>query len=283
MPHEDFRELNGLRHHIVEWDAPPGVPTLVLLHGYLDLAWSFAPFAAALQARMPVRLIAPDLRGHGETEWVGRGGYYHFADYVADVHALLTALPKPLWLLGHSMGGSLSAILAGTFPDLISRLVLVEGLGPASRDDDPADRMAQWIQEVGERREKPSRPMTLAEAARRLQDKHVRLPDELAKFLAEKGTRAVDGGYVWSFDPLHRTRSPAPFPLDQFRRFLKRIACPTLLVEGSESWFRAFVDVDGRDRDIAGREVKVIDQASHMIHQEQPEALASVVAEFLRR
>ena len=209
-PRSDFLELNRLRHHVLSWDASPKAPTLVMLHGYLDLAWSFAPFAEALQQRFDARIIAPDLRGHGETEWAGRGGYYHFPDYVADVVALLRTLPTPVLLLGHSMGGTIASLVAGTFPALVKKLVLIEGMGPLPSMDPAPERMARWIHDVEERSRKPSKPMpSLEVAAARLRETNERLSEALSMFLVERGTRQVEGGYEWAYDPLHRTRSPA--------------------------------------------------------------------------
>jgi pimeloyl-ACP methyl ester carboxylesterase len=280
MPESTERTLNGLRHRLLIWESPG--PTLVLLHGFLDLSWSFAPFVEALQRKLAVRVIAPDLRGHGATDWVGAGGYYHFPDYVADVHALLTEVATPRWLLGHSMGGTIAALVAGTFPSLVDRLVLVEGLGPLAHADSSPERMEQWIREVRERRARPARPMPTLEAAQaRLMENNHRLKPELARLLAENGTRAVDGGYVWSFDPIHRTRSPLPFQTEQLREFLRRIESPTLLVDGAESGFSIFLEHDRRADEIRKVARATIEEAGHMIHQDQPEALATLVATFL--
>lgn len=284
QPRSERRELNGLSHHLLRWPAPAGdgVGTLVLLHGYLDLAWSFASFVDALRPRLAGDVLALDLRGHGATEWVGRGGYYHFPDYVADVAALLRPLPKPVFLLGHSMGGTIAALVAGSFPELVDRLVLVEGLGPpAAPEPEPPDRIAQWIREVTERRARPPRPMPTRGAARdRLRESNPRLTPELATLLAEHGTRPVDGGFVWSFDPLHRTRSPASFSAAVFRTFLRRIACPALLVDAAESPFAQFID-DDRAGDLRRARAVTVADAGHMVHQDQPDALAEAVAAFL--
>lgn len=281
-PRSDLLELNRLRHHVLTWEAPPGAPTLVMLHGYLDLAWSFAPFVDELQQRLHARIIAPDLRGHGETEWVGRGGYYHFPDYVADVVALLRTLPTPVLLLGHSMGGTIASIVAGSFPELIQKLVLIEGLGPLPSSESAPERMGRWIHDVEERSRKPSKPMPSREAAAaRLRETNERLTEALSLFLVEHGTRPVEGGYVWAYDPLHRTRSPASFSLEIYRSFLRQIACPTLLVEASESLFPLMLAEDDRAGDIAQLQRARLEQAGHMIHHDQPAALAAAVAAFL--
>lgn len=286
-PREETRVLNGLRHRVLRWDAPVDSPTLVLLHGFLDLSWSFAPFAAAMRrageanGRAPLQIVAPDLRGHGETERVGRGGYYHFPDYVADMLPLIESLPRPRHLLGHSMGGTVAALLAGTFPELVDSLVLVEGLGPPTIQEEPPDRMSQWIREVRAQSESPPRVLAdVAAAAERLRRGNSRMGPELAELLARKGTRQVEGGLVWAFDPLHRTRSPLGFTPEAFRSFLARISVPTLVVEGSESNYPMWVG-DDRVTAIATRRDVRIEGAGHMVHQDQPEALAREVEAFV--
>lgn len=281
MQTAEFRELNGLRHRVFVRDGANDKQTLVVLHGFLDAAPAFAPFIEHLASRTGARIVAPDLRGHGGSEWVGRGGYYHFADYVADVHALVQSeKASPVALLGHSMGGSVAALVAGTFPELVSRLVLVEGLGPVASDVAPADRMRQWIDEVNARRDRVSTPMSLDDATRRLRRAHPRVDVQTLQVLAGKVTREVEGGRVWAYDPLHRTRSPIPFSTSNFNTFLSRIACPTLLVEGGESPFSQWI-ADDRANEIANLARARIPDAGHMLHLEQPEALAHVVADFL--
>lgn len=280
MPGEHFLELNGLRHRLLVHEAEPGAPTLVVLHGFLDCAASFEPFIERLSARVPHRVVAPDLRGHGGTEWIGRGGYYHFADYVADVHALLATMEEPVALFGHSMGGSIAALVAGAFPEMLTRLVLVEGLGPIPSDTAPPDRMRQWIDEVNARRGRPSKPMSLEDAQQRLQRAHPRVAPEVLKRVAQASTRRVEGGYVWAYDPLHRTRSPMSTHAADFNTFLARIACPTLLVEGAESPFAEWATDDRRNLVRQLSQAKLPD-AGHMIHLERPEALARLVGEFL--
>lgn len=277
----EIRELNGLRHQVRVHDDGRNEQTLVVLHGFLDSAAAFAPFIEELATRYRARIVAPDFRGHGGTEWVGRGGYYHFADYVADVHALIQSEKAlPVALLGHSMGGSVAALVAGAFPELVSRLVLVEGLGATASDATPPDRMRQWIKGVDAQRDQSLKPMSLADATRRLQRVHPRVDAPTLERLAEVSTREVEGGRAWAYDPLHRTRSPMPIPTADFKVFLSSIACPSLLVDGSESPFRQWIN-DKREDAIKDLKQVRIPDAGHMIHLEQAQALADVVADFL--
>ena len=284
MPTTLRRTLNGHNHQLVVWDGPAGAPTVLLVHGYLDLAHSFERFARALQTRFPCRILAPDLRGHGRTEWVSPGGYYHFADYVSDLYDLAQSEGSPVHLIGHSMGGNISALLAGAKPEIIRSLVLIEGLGPSTHETlSPPERMAEWFTGVRDVRSRVPRPLaSLEEAAARLLKNNPRLGSDEASRLAPHATRVTTEGLFWAFDPRLRTRSPMPYTVDSFRTFLKAITAPALFVEGSESQFHAYV-ADDRLEDIRGVRAISIDGAGHMVHQDRPDELADAVAAFLQQ
>ena len=139
--------VNGMTVHILEAGyETPGRPAVLLLHGFLDHAWTWEPVVDAGLGDAGLRLIAPDLRGHGDSDWVGPGGYYHFVDYLADVHELVAlAAPRQLSIVGHSMGGSVAAYYAGSYPERVHKLALLEGLGPPETNDPMPARVARWI------------------------------------------------------------------------------------------------------------------------------------------
>ena len=96
----DFRErfvtANRLRHHLLEWGESG--PVVLLLHGFLEHAHVWYRVAPRL-AEEGFHVFALDWRGHGDSDWVGAGGYYHFADYVADLALLVRELGgrRPWW------------------------------------------------------------------------------------------------------------------------------------------------------------------------------------------
>ena len=277
-------EANGLRHNVLEWDIAGADTTVVLLHGFLDLAWSFEHVALKLAPRYHV--IAPDLRGHGDTDWVGAGGYYYFPDYTADLARVLPALVrKRVYLVGHSMGGVVATQYTGTFPERVQKLALLEGTGPPGGNlaDAPA-RMLKHIETVDEARARGIRPLdSLAAATERLRQIYQRLEPAWAARLAEKATRPAPdgppGGRIWKHDPLHRTRSPLIFLLPLFEAFIKRIACPVLLVNAAESKFTFLHDPE-RQALFPNARVRTLADAGHMMQLDQPEALADMLLEF---
>ena len=280
-------EARGFKIHYVEWGKPNGEP-LILIHGFLDHARSWDPLVTALEkiTKRPMWIIAPDCRGHGDSGWVGTGGYYHFPDYVLDLDSLIRSLKvSSVVLLGHSMGGTISFIYSGTFPTQVKKLILVEGLGPAGFTfaDAPA-RMEKWIAEVKAlEQKKPVEYSSVEQMAQRLQRRDPRLKSKVALHVARHGSKQTSNGKrTWKFDPLHRTRSPQPFYVGQALEFLRRIECPVLLVRGKESHQVLRKDVKERFEAIAHLSMVEVANAGHMVHRDNPEGLTKAVAAFLK-
>jgi pimeloyl-ACP methyl ester carboxylesterase len=285
-PRDKFIDALGLAIHYLEWGEASGEP-LILVHGFLDQAASWNPFVNFLQARLGTApwIIAPDCRGHGDSGWVGAGGYYHFPDYLFDLNCLIRTLgTERLKLVGHSMGGSISFLYSGTFPQKVQKLVLIEGIGAAGMNfSDAPLRMEKWISELHDRGRNHFREYNSVEAgARQLQQTNPRLNSQTALHLARSGMKQnAKGKSIWKFDPLHRTTSPQPFYSAQAIEFLRRIECPVLVVDGRHSRHAQHPDRQQRLAVIREKHFAVIDNAGHMVHQDNPEGLAQVVAEFL--
>ncbi|MCG8420946.1 MAG: alpha/beta hydrolase [Proteobacteria bacterium] len=273
----------GLRYHMLEWDADSD-HTVILVHGFLDLSWGWqAVVESGLAGKF--HLVAPDMRGHGDSDRVGPGGYYYFMDYVADLADLADLVSRSrLSLVGHSMGGSICSYYAGSFPDRVTRLALLEGLGPPEETIDMPGRIRGWLN--GWKRARQREPVSYAnldEAAARL-CQHDRLLDPvLAEFLAERGTVATaDGRYHFKHDPLHVTRGPYPYRIDMAASLWKNINCPVLLVEGSKSIFRHHAEqVERRYAYFPTGKRVVIDGAGHMMQRHRPAELARLLRDFL--
>ena len=286
-PRDKFVDSQGLPIHCLEWGEPAGEP-LVLVHGYLDIAQSWSPFVTSLQEKLGKSLwiIAPDCRGHGDSGRVGAGGYYYFPDYVLDLDRVVRALGATQFkLIGHSMGGTISFLYAGTFPKRVSRLVLIEGIGPLGmKFSDAPLRMEKWITEMHERGRHHFREYTSVEAgASQLRQTNPRLSAALALDLARAGMKQNDKGkWVWKFDPLHCTAAPQPFYTEQALEFFRRIECPVLIVEGEASRQTRRTDKQARYDAIRNHRRVIIDHAGHMVHQDNPVALAEVIATFLK-
>ena len=276
---EQTLRANGLDHHVLVWGEAP--VDVLLCHGFLDVAWSFDAVARMLVAAGH-GVASFDWRGHGQTQWIGAGGYYHFPDYVLDLDELLPQLSSdPVHLVGHSMGGTACAMYAATRPEKLRSLSLVEGLGPpdASRTN-LSTRLRAWLDGVHKRRcEKPRRMTDLETALRRMRVQNPELPTELGMFLASKSTRTdPDGSLRWSFDPLHRTPSPRRFSAADFCELLEAIEVPCLAV-AAERGYRLEDEAMRLDR-ISDLRFVEIEDVGHMIHWLRPQALALALLDF---
>jgi pimeloyl-ACP methyl ester carboxylesterase len=280
QPRDRFIDANRLRHHLLEWGD--GGPVVLLLHGFLEHAHTWGLVAPRLAAA-GLHVFALDWRGHGDSEWIGRGGYYHFADYTADLAGLVRALGGEAALVGHSMGAGAALVYAGTEPERVRALACVDALGPGDMPAETApDRFAAWVTALERAEVRTRRVLTLAEAEATLAERFPRFPPAVARHMAEHGTRPEGEARVWKFDPLHQTPSPQPYYVAQARHFWRRIACPVLYVEGAESPLRLDpAEVAERVAVLRARRVTIAD-AGHHPHLERPDVLADALRAFLQ-
>jgi pimeloyl-ACP methyl ester carboxylesterase len=271
---------NGLDSHVYEWAPDAWSGTALLLHGYMDAGGSWDPVATKL-AKAGLRVLAPDLRGYGDSARAPAGSYYHFQDYVADVADLVEQLVgrTPLLLVGHSMGGTIATLYAGAFPANVTRLALLEGLGPPdSAFESMPDRMQTWIEQTRALREGDGRrgkPLgTREDALRRLAANHPGVAIEVLRArLPELVTDDGRGGLVWKADPLHKPPSPMPFFARAYLAFARRVTCPTLYVSGGPMGFHP-EDEEERLSSFASLERFEIPGAGHMMHWTRPDTVA---------
>lgn len=248
----------------------------MLVHGFADLGAGWAELAPLLGAHA----IAPDLRGHGDSDRVGAGGYYHFLDYVADLDDVIMQLARPrVVLVGHSMGGTISSYYAGARPGRLAALALLEGLGPpdATAAEGPV-RTASWIDAWRGVRASWKPMASLDDAVRRLRKHDPRLAPDVAHRLAAAGTHATDAGFVWKHDPLHRTFGPYGFRLALARQYWERVTCPVLIVDSAQSELNlGDAERASRRTSFARHRHLTIDQAGHALHRHQPAVLAEAL------
>lgn len=230
-------------------------------------------------------VIAPDLRGHGDSAWA-IGSTYSMIDYVLDLAALVKSLQlNAVTIVGHSLGGSVSLQFAGVYPDRVSRLVAIEGLGPPPGLRKPSSaqaHMLQWVREMQAlARRHPHAYPSIHEAIARMREANPRLTAEQASHLTVNGVLwREDGTYVWKFDNFVRAVSSYLFNLDEAREIWGHITCPVLLVRGTESW-APDPKVDGRGKAFRSPELLDVEGAGHWVHHDQPAAFLRGVRAFL--
>jgi pimeloyl-ACP methyl ester carboxylesterase len=282
--HSAFHELNGLRHHVRIW-GPAGAPPVFLLHGWMDVSASFQFVVDELQRDWQV--IAPDWRGFGLSAWATQG--YWFPDYYADLDALLKLYSpeQPAQLVGHSMGGVIAGTYAGICPERVARLISLEGFGLARTS--PADapqRYRRWLSELGEESRFRSYHSFDALAAR-LQRDNPRLTPEKAQYIAGIWAHETAPGVIEMFsDPRHKRANPVLFRIEELIACWREVTAPALWVFGRNSEGTGYLkDTPEQlaERKGAMRNCREawVEDAGHMLHHDQPAAVARLIEEFL--
>lgn len=284
----EFIPVRGLQYHIRHWGRE-GAPKLFMMHGWMDVSASFQFMVDCLQGDWHV--IAPDWRGFGLTKNPGVDSYW-FPDYMGDLDAILEHYSPdlPVNLLGHSMGGNVACVYAGARPERVHRLINLEGFGlAATRPEQAPKRYAKWLKELRD----PPGMRTYAsreDVMRRLQKNDLRLTDERADFISRHWSAKNERG-EWEIlgDPAHKLVSPILYRVDEVLACWQEIVAPVLWVEAddTEAWRwmgskeTARIEIDRRIGFLRNVTTASIADAGHMLHHDQPEALARVIEQFL--
>jgi pimeloyl-ACP methyl ester carboxylesterase len=283
MPVSHYFTSQGLRLHYVDW-GNAGAPCLLLIHGMRDHARSWDWVARAL--RDGWHIIAPDLRGHGDSQWSPDGAYlgpFHVLD-IADLVDTLGC--ENLSIIGHSYGGNVAARYSAIFPERVRKLVLVDGLGPSPtvmakwNANGQVSRTREWMEKRRETASRKTRRFnTVAEAVARMAAANRHLSGDRARHLATHGVRQHADGYGWKYDPEVFNFLPEDFAIES-SEFWREIAAPTLLCWGNESWTNN-PRTDGRTAFFRDQRTVVFDEAGHWLHHDQFDAFLTVLSEFL--
>ncbi|MDP6343231.1 MAG: alpha/beta hydrolase [Alphaproteobacteria bacterium] len=274
-----------LRLHYVDW-GNEGAPPMLLVHGGRDHCRNWDWVAEAF--RDDYHIIAPDLRGHGDSEW-SVGGSYNIPEYVYDIAQLVHQKQMaPVTIVSHSLGGMISLQYAGLYPENVKHLVAIEGLGASpERLAETAkktidERLAGWVDELRQASGRtPRRYASLEDAFRRMQDENPHLSEAQARHLTVHGANQnEDGSYSWKFDNYVRIFRPYGLTTPEIEHLWSRIACPTLLVRGTESWASDPVE-DGRMMHFRNARLANIDGAGHWAHHDRLDVFLDLVRELL--
>lgn len=271
-----------LRLHYADW-GNEGAPPLLLVHGERDHCRNWDWVAQALRSEYHV--IAPDLRGHGDSQWL-IGGAYTLADCVYDIAQLVhQAGLEDIAIVGHSMGGAVSLGYAGLFPETVRRLVSIEGIGPPPGSDDAMPhhaRLLQWVDALRDLSARtPKRYPTVEDAFERMRQANPHLSAEQARHLTIHGSNQnEDGTYSWKFDNYIRVWPPFGISAQQAAGIFQRIACPTLLIHGTESWASDPAE-DGRLAAFRNARSVRVDAAGHWVHHDRLDRFLEILRQFL--
>ena len=279
-PEELEIQTSTLRLSAKCWGNPEGMPVLAF-HGWLDNAATFDHLAPYLKE---YRLVSLDLPGHGLSEHRPSGSSYHFSDIIVDVLEVLYVLGwQRFSLLGHSMGAGVASYLAGTVPEKISSVILIEGLGSLAQK---AEKMPKILRESAEQwqqlayKKLPLYPNV--ETAVKVRH-HVGGIEELSvRTLVARGLQSVDGGFTWRSDPRLKIKSRHYLTEEQACAFLQQITAPVLLIEAENA-------KQDQWNELLHKRIRYIKNLQHCkitgdhhLHLDNPEEVAAVIREFLQ-
>ena len=302
-PRSRFISVRGLRYHVLEWGSAatvtPERPPLMLLHGWMDVGASFQFVVDALHTSR--YCVALDWRGFGLSDAPPATDTYWIPDYLGDLDVALHALffdqadaPQQIDLLGHSMGGNVVMLYAGIRPELVRRLVNLEGFGmPRTKPTQAPKRLLQWLDEL----KAPAQMRCYASVegvAERLRKTNPMLTPQRAAWLAPHWSRQQTGADgkpgPWEIlgDPAHKRINPHLYQRDEVLECWKLITAPLMWVEGDQTdvakwWGTRFTKEEFHERlsVVANVEKHVLGPAGHMLHHDQPEELARRLEAFL--
>lgn len=284
-PQSRFYHSRGLRLHYLDW-GNADAPVLILIHGGLEHARVWDQLARQLCADWHV--LVPDLRGHGDSDW-STGGAYAIPDFVPDIAALVAALgERPVNLVAHSLGGNIAVHYTALFPEKVSRLCVIEGLGfspeaRARRDEKSRrEQLCEWVEKVrGLDALGASQYPSVEAAVQRLMKHDPLLSRELAEYVCERGLRPNDNGQLrWKYDHQIRGFGSAEIASVEPSDLWRAIECPVLLMYGAESW-ASNPQHDGRVQHFAQARVVSVERAGHNLHHHQPEVFLTHLRAFL--
>jgi pimeloyl-ACP methyl ester carboxylesterase len=283
IPRHEQVSMRGLKHRLTWWGEPTAQP-IVLLHGFQDCGDTWQFLADCLPDRWS--LVAPDWRGFGGTEWAP-GGYW-FPDYLADLEALLDyCVPDgPASVISHSMGANIAMLYSGIRLQRLKWLVNLEGIG--LRRTDPAaapERYAVWLDQVRQPLNDGQYP-SVQQLAAVLMKRNPRLSADRAEFVARAWTRDEETGVRLAFDPRHRYVNPVLYRREEAEACWSRIQIPMLLITGGSSGHEERRLADFSDeyvhKLIRNARIVTLPGLGHMMHHEDPQALAAPIIDFAR-
>ena len=276
---ETLITIRGLKICLCTWGPEEG-PLVLCLHGILEQGAAWSEVAIRL-AQKGYRVIAPDLRGHGRSDRVGKGGSYNLIDFLGDIDAIVENLAgKAFILVGHSLGSVLGAIFATIRPQSIKNIVLVETILPTySEEEDPTTTLANQLNSMAAPPEHPIFP-DVKTAAERLRKATPAISPALAKLLAERITEPCEGGVRWRWEPLLRTRTGISLNgigRSRYLKLLNKIKVPITLVYGDKSNFNRIEDLN-KQQEAMPNATKVVVSGGHNLPLEAPSALAKIIS-----
>ncbi len=271
-------ESNGIQLAAKEWGTSEGKP-MIALHGWLDNANSFDKMLPFLEG---MHVIAVDMAGHSRSDFRSADSGYDIWQDIADVLAISQQMGWDRFgLLGHSRGAIVSALVAGTFPKLVTHSLLIDSYFPIPNK--PANAAAQLAKAIADsqrfRSFTPSAFDSFAAAVNARVNGFVPLQEAAAVILAERGVVEVDGKFSWRNDQRLKASSMVTFTKEQCESFFTAIECPIMLIKAESGLLSGPIQPQLLDW---VPHIEVVSMAgSHHLHlEDQAEQVAQKAQQF---
>ena len=272
--------VNGLRYAAKIWGPEDGKP-VIALHGWLDNANTYDVIAPLLPS---LRICSVDLAGHGHSGHRPGWGQYYFFEYAYDILEIAELLGWDTFsLMGHSMGAHISVIAAGTEPEKIDQLMLIEGFGtPNNFAPSIVPEMNRNMYRRTKRlrtKRAPIYPSIDAMVQARVSS-FFKIEEKAARILTERSCVAEEDGFTWRMDPKLKLMSPVMISHEQFCEFVKEVSAPTCLILADKGVPHSKELLDERIQSHKNLRIEHL-QGGHHLHLEEPsQQVAEIVADF---
>lgn len=284
-PSPQLERLSLHDRDVTVWKHEAPGPLVVFLHGFLDTGRSFD---AVIEAHSgPLNAIAVDWRGHGKARPLPRGSSAHLLDHLKDLSALFdhlaTAATLPDAVVAHSMGGNVALLLAGTRPDVVKRLMLLDALGAPPEDaEDQVDRLRRLLEYPQPKRAFKSVD-GLEAGVKRIRQSAPNLTDDGARrMLAHNLEPAAGGQLQFAFDPQLRGPTPTRWPEAFWQKLCSNVSAPAWVVRAEHGFIPEGDLATGRFSALERGKWVELEGAGHHLHVDHPERVAALLKELLQ-
>lgn len=280
------RRVNVERLPLALWDYGGEGPRVLFVHGFLDSGRGFEDVALALKG--DCRCLCLDWRGHGGSGFASPDAASHQLDHLKDLVSVLdelTAAGEGIDLLvAHSMGGTISLMLAGFAPEMVPRLLLLDCVGGYAAD---AKTQVDQMTKVIEHQRAPKRGFR-AFASREQAESRVRQNNP---GLSEAGSERIvrhyldalpEGGFAVRLDPQLRGPNPYRFPEEHWMEICSRVTAPTCVIAPEEGYMFRIPELQQRLAAIPRCRRVDVAGVGHHVQVEVPELVASEVRKQLQ-
>lgn len=260
--------FHGAHFAAKEWGKAGDFP-IIAMHGWLDNSGSFDVLAPLLNN---VHIVALDAAGHGFSSHRRDHGPYNIWQDVTDLYHVVEQLGwQRFALLGHSRGAMISTLFAGTFPDRVSHLALIDSIWPmpveAKEASEQLKKSILGTQRRQGRNVKSSGSTVFPDQATAIkvrQKSQVSISFQAAQYLMQRGIKKVDEGYVWSTDPNLLLPSAVKLSFEQIKSFVDNISAQTVLVLAKDGFPELYEKYKATLKQFPQVEIKELEGGHHL-------------------